>query len=97
MTYIPLLRTLLYFRGGLGLHWLLHLSSNTNVCGFIGANGSPSIFLASPTSVGLLNAFTSSFKLVLIYLTPRGVNAESTLSGFKPTPVGLNRLTNASS
>ena len=65
MTYIPLLRTPLYFRSG--LHWW-QLAGKTNVCGFIGANGSPRILLASPTSA--LKAFTPSFKLVLIYLTP---------------------------
>ena len=65
MTYIPLLRTPLYFRNGLH-RW--QLAGKTNVCGFIGAIGSPRRLLVSPTSA--LKAFTSSFKLVLIYLTP---------------------------
>ena len=65
MTYIPLLRTLLYSRSG--LHWW-QLAGKTNVCAFINAKGSPRILLASPTSA--LKAFTPSFKLVLIYLTP---------------------------
>ena len=56
-----------------------------------------SAYFSLAPHVRALKAFTPSFKLVLIYLTPRGAKAESTLAGFEPTPVGLNRLTRASS
>ena len=46
MTYIPLLRTLLYFRSG--LHWW-QLVGKTNVRGFYGANaGSPTYDSLAP-------------------------------------------------
>ena len=40
------------------------LAGRTNVCGIIGAKGSPRILLASPTSA--LKAFTPHPKLVII-------------------------------
>ena len=55
MTYIPLLRTLLYCRSG--LHWW-QLAVRLTYAVFIGAKGSPRILLASPTSA--LRAFTPS-------------------------------------
>jgi len=65
MTYIMLITS--------GLHWW-QLAGKTNVCSCIGANGSPCILLASTTTSR--KAFTPNLKLVLIYLTPRGVKAE---------------------
>ena len=90
MTYIPLLRTPLYFRSG--LHWW-QLAGKTNVCGFIGANGSPRILL---TIVPQMHSrpLHPSFKLVLIYLTPLRVKAESTPMGFELTPVRLAQALN---
>ena len=65
MTYIMLIWS--------GLHWW-QLAGKTNICSCIGASDSPRILLPSATS--LRKAFTPNFKLVLIYLTPRGMKAE---------------------